>query len=242
MSNHIKEMIAPLTPVRLGKIKQPKTLEEGRLNLKRFYGCVDGCLVVMLKSHNLTGERFTCSGGERVNGHWKHSSCCHRSCSEPHVAIKRLIPLGQRVTLVFIDVEQMNSLDDLYKIKVSEMVDRAHDPSFTMNLIENLEAPLVENDDGYTDDLNTFLKTCYARKGGMNIDNAWLNDEKSYGIFSNDDPALKDIGGFYNFSVVESFDWRWRQMNNRHTRYLHWLLLGPFAPYQYSGAGEDIAA
>jgi hypothetical protein len=51
MTNHIKEMIAPLTPVRLSEIKQPKTLEEGRLNLNMMFE------IVKVRSSNDLGAK-----------------------------------------------------------------------------------------------------------------------------------------------------------------------------------------
>jgi hypothetical protein len=240
-SNHIKVSIASLNPLSVANITPPKTIEEGRANLKRFYGCVDGNLVVLLHTHNRSGESLKIIEGKRIDGLWV-ATRASKNIPEPHPAIN-YIKRHERYLFAFVDVDKIENLYDLYEITGSGMFNNgAHDPSFTLNLVQNLDAPLVENKPDHFYDLMEFLRESRERVGGDYLEDAWLNDASGYALFANDDPALKRFGGFYPYSVEEGFSWRWRQMNNSHTRYLHWLLLGPVSPYEYSDSSEDVAA
>jgi hypothetical protein len=240
-SNHIKTSISSLNPLSVANISRPKSIEEGRANLKRFYGCVDGNLVVLLHNQTRSGESLRIPEGKRVDGLWVNTGR-RKNIPAPHPAISS-IKRHESYMFAFVDIEKMESLYDLYQITGSGMFNNgAYDPSFTLNLVQNLDSPLVENRPEYFYDLMEFLRDCWERVGGEHLEDAWLSDASRYALFANEDPALKRFGGFYSYSVEEGFSWRWRQMNNTHTRYLHWLLLGPFAPYHFEDSKVSVAA
>jgi hypothetical protein len=239
--NRIKKAIAPLSPVLLKDIPRPQTVEEGRANLKRFYGCRDGGLVIYLSNHDLNGNVIEFPDGERVNGEWKYWNSDRSNFLQPHIAITKIVNLGSYF-YVLVDPDKMSNLSDLYEITKSGRFNGAHDPSFTMNLIVGRDQPILECVATSTRETFKLLKDCQARLGEKYFADAWLKDPTAYRLYSNYDSALKRYVGFYDYSVQKGFNWRWREINNLETRYLHWLLLGPLAPYRYGDESEELAA
>ncbi len=241
MINRIKKAIAPLTPVLLKDIPRPQTVEEGRANLRRFYGCINGRLEVRLHRKDLNNNEVQFPNGERVKDSWHYYFPEDKVYPEPHEAIVEVMKIGGYVYLS-IDPDKVDNLEDLYKITKSGCFNKAHDPSFTMNLIMGGNKPIVEGTPHTISDTFRFMKEVQERLGDKYFADAWLKDPTGYRLYPNDDPALQNSGGFFYYSVEMALGERWRQINNRETRYLHWLLLGPFAPYQFGTASEELAA
>ena len=103
-----------------------------------------------------------------------------------------------------------------------------------MNLILGGKSPITEYDDNYTYKSFKLYKDIQSRLNLKYWDSDWVEDSSAYDIYDNNDKIVKEYGGFYPYSLEKGFNWRWKQMNNSDSRYLHWLLLGPLAPYQYS--------
>ena len=222
-------------------ISQPKTIEEARANLRRFYGCVDGNLVVLVHTYNSKKAPVDLRAGRRVNGEWVYKYAKDRKRAPLHSAILK-VETEQPYHYVTIDINALQGLDDLYSVTRSGLLYGTPDPSFTMNLVINLKEPVVENSPEFHSRLLEQLRESKERVVGEYSSDAWLQDPTAYCLFANDDPALSSYGGYYLYSCKEGFRWRWRQVNNKHLRYLDWLLLGPFAPYQYGKAKEELAA
>ena len=118
MINRIKKAIAPLTPVLLRDIPRPQTVEEGRANLKRFYGCMDNYLIVLLRNEDRQGNPINLPTGEWINGKWVYWYSNENHFDIPHDAIHRIIR-GKNHFLVWVDPNKMSNLYDLYKITKS---------------------------------------------------------------------------------------------------------------------------
>ena len=241
MINCIKKAIMPLTPVLLKDIPRPQTVEEGRANLRRFYGCVDGNLQVLLHRENLYGEEIRLPDGERVNGVWYNFSSDDSHYEEPHEAIVDVIKAGS-CAYVSVDPDKLEFLTDLYGVTKSGCFNGGHDPSFSMNLIMGGYCPIPESTEEGVYETWRLICECRDNGGRRGDIDTWLSDPTVYHLFSNRDNAVKRYGSFYSYVFEKNFRLRWRQMNNQETRYLHWLLLGPFAPYQYCTLNNEVAA
>ena len=135
----------------------------------------------------------------------------------------------------------MDNLADLYEITNTGMFRGRHDPSFSINLILGGENPLRE--DSREMRLKTLDLISSAHKViNYDFSSDWLECSEIYKIYENDQTALYKYRGFYDYSLQHGFNWRWRQINNSETRYLHWLLLGPFAPYSFPSTEAGKAA
>jgi len=221
-----------LTSMPLKDIIRPTSIEEGRANLKRFYGCVDGDLLVLLDSKDKYGSTIKFNEGSRKNGEWDSFNENARS-PIPHSAINNLIVIGE-YAFADVNIDKMQSLSDLYKITESGGLRGREDPSFTMNLILGGENPITEYDNHYTIKSLTLFEEIGGRFNLKYNLADWVKDSSAFDIYDNNDIKVKKAGGFYNYSRNKGFNWRWKQINNLETRYLHWLLLGPFAPYRFS--------
>jgi hypothetical protein len=241
MINRVKKAIAPLTPVLLKDIPRPQTVEEGRANLRRFYGCIDGNLQVLLSRRDLSGNEIAIPNGERTNGLWCNRFPEDQEYPEPHDAVVEVMKIGPHV-YVSVDPDKLECLPDLYSVTNSGCFNGAEDPSFKMNLIIGRDAPILDHTDSGLYQTWELMRECKHKAGyGGDID-SWLNDPTVFRLFSNTDVAIRRYGGFKSYAFEKDFRLRWRQMNNQETRYLHWLLLGPFAPYIFVDSDKELAA
>ncbi len=229
-----------LTSIALKDVVRPTSIEQGRKNLKCFYGCENGDLIVLLDATDRAGNPIKFSEGIRINGEW--ISLYNKDfLPEPHSAINRLVVIGE-YAFADVNVDQMGNLSDLYKITGSGRFHGREDPSFTMNLILGGQNPITQYDGEYRSKSFYHFKDIGERLNLKHRLTDWVEDSGAFDIYDNNDPIAKKCGGFYGYSLQKGFNWRWRQMNNLETRYLDWLLLGPFAPHQFSDSDEVASA
>jgi hypothetical protein len=245
MESRINEAIAPLSPVSLNQVCQPKTVEEGRANLKRYYGCIGDELIVLVPTRQRrgVGKKIKRWDGQRQGDKWLPSfnRKTGYNRNEPHKAITSA-STSKDYCYVKVDINYLNNLSDLYQITESGMLYGSADPVFTMNLVIGGESPFLEDDDDYLSKLVCFTREYKERYPHLYSDEAWLSDRSAYRLLSNEDTGLTRFRNFHFHMDSKGLGNRWRQMNEYHTRYLHWLLLGPFAPYQYGESTGEVAA
>jgi len=121
----------------------------------------------------------------------------------------------------------MSRLSDIYAITDTGWGSGKWDPSFSMNvLFKNSLA-------NYSDAHASRLFADAHDRVGYDFDSDWLKCDDLYNIYDNYQPLLSADKGFSRFLESAKISQMLRQINNCDTRYLHWLLLGPFAPYQF---------
>lgn len=242
LSNRIKDATALLSPILLKDIHQPSTVEEGRANLRKFYGCANGELIVVLRySCRRSENRAPRWEGSRRNGKWHPSKRQGTDRREPPNAVTSAIHRGTFCE-IRLDVDELDNLSEIYAATKSGSLYGASDPFITMNLILGGDDPFLENYDDYAARLIRLLEDGRQTRGGEYNEDVWLNNPSVYSLYSNGDKALKPFTDFYNYMTIKGLNNRWRQLSEQHTRYLHWLLLGPFAPFRYDELARNMAA
>ena len=217
----IKRSLGALTATRLKNIKQPISIEEARNNLRRFYGCHKGNYRVYLEKIDKNGEAVVVAEGRRVDGVWKAAPWSEIT-SEPHPAIAFQFARGSNI-VTDIDIDQLTSLSDIYKITNTGFGSGQYDPSFFMNIW--LFEVLTEGEDSRVLDAHNELDLYFS--------DDWLDHEVLYSLYDNNQPVLEKRMGFTNYLLKNRVNVPMYQLNNLDKRYLHWLLLGPLAPYQF---------
>ena len=66
--------------------------------------------------------------------------------------------------------------------------------------------------------------------------------EEIYKLYDNNQPVLQKRMSFTNYMFKKNISVPAYQLNNLDKRYLHWLLLGPLAPYQFKNHTTQKAA
>jgi hypothetical protein len=222
--------LAPLEATLLKNIKQPTTIHDARINLRRFYQCYDGNLRVYSEKSDKNGNPINVAEGSRENGKWKPDPWSELK-NDPHPAIMFQCAILSDIT-TDINIEQLNNLSDIYAITNSGFGTHKHDPNFCMNIwmpnsprrnwsMLRMEAHNYINHDFSSD---------------------WLECEQIYKLYDNNQSVLQKRMSFTNYMLKKNITVPLYQLNNRDKRYLHWLLLGPLAPYQFESQTTQQAA
>jgi len=222
--------LAPLEATLLKNIKQPTTIHDARINLRRFYQCKDGNLRVYSEKIDKKGNSINVAEGSRENGKWKPASWSKMK-DDPHPAIMSQCALGSDIT-TDINIEQLNNLRDIYAITNTGFGTQKHDPNFCMNIW----MPNAPQDDWDMLQYEAHLKINY------DFSSDWLECEEIYKLYDNNQPILQKRMGFTNYMFKKNISVPAYQLNNLDKRYLHWLLLGPLAPYQFKNHTAQQAA
>ena len=241
ISSHIKKAIRPLTPLDLNEISQPRTLEEGRDNLKRFYGCVNDRLVVNVRNRSRSSYEVEERSPDEADDNLKFKRVTMADRARLSSAIDRSLYVDDDHYL-FLDVSRLNNLGDLWPLTDTGYRGCAKEVTFALNVILKPSRPFIDCWDHSAIQIGHFLMENVRMAENNDVLAAWLTQEKSFGLYSNDDKHLELAGGFY--SLIQSVGLKpcWRRLADLHLRYLHWRLLGPFAPYQFNESGEELAA
>jgi len=230
----VSKALAPLEETLLKNIKQPTTIEEARTNLRRFYGCHKGNLRIYMDKFDQSGHPVIVADGTRKNGKWEPSPWT-KIMDDPHPAIMFQCALGGSI-VTDIDIEQLNRLGDIYQITETGYGSNRHNPSFSMN-VWTMPGSNVNPDHSRM----TLLWEAHHRIG-YDTWSDWLECEDLYKIYDNFQPALSKVKDFTAYLLRKGVTVNMYQTNNLDKRYLHWLLLGPFAPYQFKHQDSQKAA
>jgi hypothetical protein len=233
-NNLVKYALAKLTPLRLRQIKQPTNLAEARENLLKYYNCVDRTFRVYLSKIDLNGDIVDLAEGRRENGTWVSFSGSEVQ-TEPHPAVIFQHSIGDEY-VAHIDIDQMVNLRDVYDITGTGFGSIKQDPSFCMNVW--MTSYSAENRVS-----ETLVQMAHAHQRiGYDYSSDWLRCEDLYKIFANDDPFFVNHASFTRHMNAIGLPVPMYQLNNLEMRYLHWLLLGPLAPYQFKPKRQLTAA
>ena len=213
--------LAPLEATLLKNIKQPTTIHDARINLRRFYECYDGNLRVYSQKSDKKGNSINVAQGSRENGKWKPAPWSELK-NDPHPAIMFQCAFGSDVT-TDINIEQLNNLRDIYAITDTGFFSQKHDPNFCMN-IWMPNSPRKNW---------SMLRMEAHNEINYDFSSDWLECEEIYKLYDNNQPVLQKRMSFTNYMLKKNISVPAYQLNNLDKRYLHWLLLGPFAPYQF---------
>ena len=183
----VKRSLAALIKTSIKNIKQPTSIEEARMNLRRFYGCHKGNFRVYLEKVDKKGEEVVVAEGRRDDGVWKHAPWS-KIQNTPHPAITLQYVRNSEI-ITDIDINQLTNLSEIYKITDTGFGSGRYDPCFFMN-IWMFDVSTETDDSGMCDVYNEV---------DFYFSDEWLDREELYSLYDNNQPVLEKCMGFANY-------------------------------------------